>query len=357
VKGPTLFPAPAGVGSEAKGSSGGGGGESICAALVYGDKRVRYAAAIALAKLNPPQPFANSEKVMEDLSDALNETGQRVILVVEREPDARNRIVGLLRERGYMTFGVDNGNEGLIRAKSFPGEDLIIVSSELNREGKGSDPVEFQFIDSLRDDYRTKTIPVMVLAPRNRDKDMQELVDEKRAVDVITPDIDGAILNEKVKKVFSGPDYQADEKARNDQIAKDAAMAIASIHGATVFDLGAVSKSLSGCLARADDSVRIAAMKAIAAAGPKAKNDCLEPLLTVFKTKENSVDVREAAAVAIGECMKGSPLDAAADVFKTLKAATNEEDERIWKAAGTALGKAQLSGEAARQLLEEQRIE
>src|SRR5262249_826173 len=158
-------------------------------------------------------------------------------------------------------------------------------------------------------DYRTKTIPVMILAPRNREKMMQELVDDHRAVDVITPDTDGAILAEKIKKVFSGPDYQADEKARNDQIAKDAAMPMPAIHGATLFDAAAVSKSLGGCLPRADDSVRIAAMKAIAAAGPKAKNECLEPLLTVFKTKENSVDVREAAAVAIGECMKGSALD------------------------------------------------
>jgi len=140
-------------------------------------------------------------------------------------------------------------------------------------------------------------------------------------------------------------------------VSKDAAAAIASIRGATNFDLGVTSKPLAGCIGRADEGVKIAAMKAIAAVGPKAKADCLDPLIQVFKAGESSVDVREAAANAIGECLKGSSLDKSADVFKTLKAALNDPEERIWRAAGFALGKAQLTGDAAREVLEEQRIE
>jgi len=180
--------------SSASSSSGGGGavGDSLCAALVYHDKRVRYEAAIALANLNPNSDFANKDKVLDNLIDALGESGQRVVLVVERDLDLRNRIVGLLRESGYMVFSTSPGLDGLNRAKSFPGEDLIIVSSELNKDGAGGDPIEIQFIDELKQDYRTKTIPCMVLTPGARQAEMQKLVDEKNAADVITPEVDRA---------------------------------------------------------------------------------------------------------------------------------------------------------------------
>jgi HEAT repeat protein len=345
-------------------SSEGGDGSALCAALVYHDKRVRYAAAIALAHLNPGRAFANQEKVIEDLADALGETGQRVVLVVERDLETKNKIVGVLREAGYMVFATQDGKDGLNRAKSFPGEDLVIVSSELNGDPNhpeldtdGTQPVEFQFIQDMRDDYRTKTIPAIVLTPARRAAEMQQLVDQKIASDVITPEIDRVALDMKIKKIFEGDEYHRDEKARNDEISKRAALAIATIpQDHSVLNLPALGAPLAGCLAPSrPDDVKIAAMKAIAAIGPKIRGACLEPLLLVLKDKNLSVDVREAACNAIGEVVKGQEFSG--DGFKTLGAAAGEDDDRINAAACKALGKARLTGDQAREVFEQYRIE
>jgi CheY-like chemotaxis protein len=338
-------------------SSGGGAGESLCAALVYHDKRVRYAAAIALANLNPSKPFANQEKVVDNLIDALGETGQRVVLVVERDLDLRNRIVGLLRESGYMVFSTESGNDGVNRAKSFPGEDLIIVSSELNRDGGGADPVDTEFIEHLRDDYRTKTIPCIILTPSSHAAEKQQLVDEKLAADVITPEIDRVGIDSKIKKIFEGEEYKRDEKARNDEISKRAALALAAVpQDHTVLQVERAGPALAGCLAPSrPDDVKVAAMKAIAAIGPKVRGACLDALTLVFKDKNNSVDVREAAAIAIGECVKGQAFSG--DAFKALKAGCAEDEERIWSAASFALGKANLTGDQKLEVFGELRIE
>jgi HEAT repeat protein len=343
--------------------AGGGGsadGTPLCAALVYHDKRVRYAAAIALARLNPNKPFANMEKVTENLADALGETGQRVVLVVERDLETKNKIVGILREAGYMVFSTQSGMDGLNRARSFPGEDLIIVSSELNPpEGTGSltDPVEFQFIQELRDDYRTKTIPAIVLTPTRREAEMKKLVDEKIASDVITPEIDKVQLDTKIKAIFAGDEYKRDEKARNDDVSKRAALAIAEIpQDHTVLAVQNLGPALAGCLnpSRPDD-VKIAAMKAIAAVGPKLRGACLEALLGLIKDKNFSVDVREAACNAVGEVVKGQ--DFQGDGFKTLESAAGEDEDRINASACKALSKARLTGEQAREVFESYRIE
>ena len=332
-------------------------GTPLCAALTDKDKRVRYAAAIALAHLNPARNFSNQDQVVVNLNDALGETGQRVVLVAERDLETKNKIVGLLREAGYMVFASQNGLDALNRAKAFPGEDLIIASSELNPEGEGADPIEVQIIQELRDDYRTKTIPVIVLSPARRATEMQKLVDEKIASDVITPEIDKALLDSKIKAIFAADEYKRDEKARNDEISKRAALAIASIpQDHTVINVAAFGQALAGCLTPSrPDEVKIAAMKAIAAIGPKVRGATENALLLVLKDKNLSVDVREAACNALGEAAKGAELQG--DSFKTLEAAAGEDEDRINLAACRALGKARLTGEQAREVFESYRIE
>jgi HEAT repeat protein len=335
------------------------GGKALSAALAYGDKRVRYAAAIALAHLNPGTEFANSAQVMTNLIDALGESGQRVILVVERDRHDRNRIVGMLRELGYMTFGVESGRDGLVRAKAFPGEDLILVSSELNPEGEGDDPIEFQFIDSLREDYRTKHIKVMVLTPEERVDSMQSLVDEGRALDVITPDVDKATLSDKLTQAFGGDEDQRDEKARSDAIATRAALAIANLQrGHTVFDITQAATALAKNVRRDSgrpDSVRLACLKALESVGPAGRGAALDILVGEFQDETNSIEVRRALPLAIGEVAKGSAING--DTFDALKAALASDDEGIWKNSGYALGKAKLTGAQAFQVFNEQRLD
>src|SRR5581483_3275151 len=151
---------------------------------------------------------------------------------------------------------------------------------------------------------------------------------EKIASDVITPEIDKVELDGKIKAIFASDEFKRDEKARNDEIAKRAALAIASIpQDHTVMNVSALGAALAGCLQPSrPDEVKIAAMKAIAAIGPKIRGATLDPLLIVLKDKNFSVDVREACCNAIGEVVKGQDLQG--DGFKALEAAAGEDEDR-----------------------------
>jgi CheY-like chemotaxis protein/cell division septation protein DedD len=346
-----------GVFAQAAPAAGGGSGGALSAALVYGDKRVRFAAAMALARINPAADFANSGKVVENLSEAVSQSGPRVFLVVEPEQNLRNEVVGKLRDLGYMAYAVESGNDALVRLKSFPAHDMVIVSSELNKDGAGDEPLEFQFVRDLKSDYRTKTIKVMILTPSARAADMQQLVDaEETVVGVTTPGEDKIVLRDKVVAVFSSEEAQRDEKARADRIAEEAGLAIASLQNKpTLFKIESCTEALLRNCTNRPDKVRIAAMKGLAAIGGKARAQALPTLLQVFKSKEESAaEVRVAAADAIGECIKRS--EAQGDVYQSLKAAAGEEDTTIWKAALRALGKSNLTGAQRLSIWQEQRL-
>lgn len=347
-----VFPQVAGGGA-----SGALDGSPLCAALKFGDRRVRFAAAMALARLNPVADFANSGLVMQNLTEAVQQTGRRVVLVCEPNQNIRNEIVGLCRQIGYETFGVASGNDALIRCKRFPVQDLVIVSSELNKNGAGDEPLEFQFVRDLRQDVRTRAIKVMILAPAARERDMQQLVDaEDTVVGVVTPGIDKIVLRDKIQGVFDNDAARRDEKARADKVAEAAALSIASLKDKqTLFKTEESTEALIRNLTARPDFVRIASMKALAAVGTKAREQALSALVSVFLNKEeNATEVRVAAANAIGSLIRGQQVSG--ETFQALKAALAEENTAIWDAAGHALGKALLTGDQRRQVYEEQRL-
>src|SRR5690606_12357695 len=167
----------------------------------------------------------------------------------------------------YMAFGVETGRDGIVRSKTFPSQDLVIVSSELNNEGdpsRGEDPLEFEFIDDLKNDYRTRHVKVMVLAPEERHSIMQSLVDEGRALDVLDPQIDKASLADKLTRAFGSDADQRDEKSRSDKICERAALAIAQLRpGHTKIDIsqaaGPLAENVKRDAGRPDD-VRVACL-------------------------------------------------------------------------------------------------
>lgn len=342
------------------------GGQALSAALTYGDKRVRYAAAIALAHLNPKASFSGANEVMTNLVDALGESGQRVVLVVERDRHHRNQLVGMLRDLGYMTFGLAGGREGLARARAFPSHDLVIVSTELNTrtledevEPRGDEPLAYQFIDELRADYRTAPVKVMVLTPEERESEMQSLVDDGRALDVLTPAIDRATLADKLSRAFGSEADQRDEKSRSDAVAERAARAIASLDRRhSQFDISAAATALSQNVRRdagRPDAVRLACLEAISAIGPAASGPALEVMVREFRDETNSIELRRALPRAIGDVLRGSAVSD--DVFQALLGALAHSDEGVWEAAGYALGKAKLTGAQALAVFEAQRLE
>ena len=330
-------------------------GASLCAALAANDKRVRYHAAQALIELDPAKRLANIDLVVQNLADAVTESGARVILVVERDQNIRNRTVGLLREFGYVAHGVTRGLEGINRARAFPAQDLIIVSTELNTDAQATDLTEVEFIDRLREggDYRTSHIPVMILTTRRKQSEKQALVDEGDAVGLIHGDIDRAILKDRVAAIFETDRAKRDEKARADGIAQFAAEALAAIDPKhSIFDAKPAIPALTEALRARPDPVRTGALAAL---GNLKATSALPEILAVFNNLDNERTVRIVAASAIGEIIKDGPVSDA--TFKSLLAALDEDDKDIWTHAGRALGKGQLTGDQSYEVFVKQRIQ
>ena len=142
-------------------------------ALDYPEKRVRYAAAEAICWMNPRQAFPQAQTVVQRLREALRERDFFVILLIfDPYPKGEPRpgypapnltgILNQLKQRIETEVGLvivaRSGKKGIIRAKTFPPFDAIVISTELH------DIKEFEVIDELKaENQLTKTIPVLVV--------------------------------------------------------------------------------------------------------------------------------------------------------------------------------------------------
>jgi len=326
---------------------------SLAAALSYDDKRVRYAAAEALLRLAPARKFADSRKVVTELAAALGETGSRVVLVVARDDQIRNRLVGILRKLNHLAFAVPSAREGIVRARSFPAEDLVIIHTELNEGGRADDFEVAEFMKQMEADYRTAGTPVFVATPRKEIETREKTLGDK-AKAILPEEVDEIVLKDKIDALFPPDDVGRDPKTKAIQVARAAAEALAgSDPRVSVFPLNEAIPALIATLETQPNVVRIPAMRAL---GKLRAREAVDKLLLVFDEKSNPQDVRIAAAYALGECLRGAgPIPE--KVYTSLRDALGEGDTVLFDAVAKALGKAQLSREQWREVFEQQRIE
>jgi HEAT repeat protein/DNA-binding response OmpR family regulator len=329
-------------------------GASLIAALNYPDKRVRYAAAEALVFMNPGKPFVDANnvlqpgrlfldgnKVVPTLIEALGETAPRVILVIENDHQIANRIMEFIREIGYMPVLENNGLNGLTRAKSFPTQDLIIISTDL------PDMKAFEIIDALKEDYRTKDTPIFVMAPEARMRVVSGLYAGK-SDDVIENKIDKMALRDKLDRAFALPQARQDAPARAIEIARKAAVALGNIDLDNInFDAMLAIGPLEEVLQRGTtdqprrldyDVVRLPAMYALGRLGEPARGT-LGTLCDIFENDNNKKEIRVGAGDAIGEIIRPRHVGTAR-VYTVLREGLNDSELEIQNAAAKALGKA-----------------
>ncbi|RME04344.1 MAG: hypothetical protein D6805_03380 [Planctomycetota bacterium] len=317
-------------------------GAPLVEALFSKDKRVRYAAAEALAKLHPKSNFQHSSRVIEVLAEALQERGPRTILIIAPQDQGGNTMMGKFQSSTlkalYQPFLATSGQEGIQRALTNPNFDLIIVSPYLPKY------TAWEIIDKLRNDYRTKHIPIYVMVRQNDYKTKRlyqagEDGEEGRSEDVISIEISSSVLAGKLQNLFQGPEYEEDIKARKTEVARKAAEALASIpEFGSYFKLDKALPALLSTFDNQPDEVKIPAMEAIAHLGDSRAKD---KLVDYFKNRENSIASRVAACFALGEVLKKT-RETSDIAYTVLKAALQERSYKITLAAGQALGKMPL---------------
>ncbi|MBI2930166.1 MAG: HEAT repeat domain-containing protein [Planctomycetes bacterium] len=353
-------------------------GAPLIEALTDSDKRVRYAAAEAMARINPPQRKLGMELVIPALVDALGEQGVRVALVIYdvQDDNDRNFVNGLKRTLASINvfpIVAGSGIDGIIKAKQFPTEDVIIlqrkVASQIYfRETEVRRPVVETVFDTLRDDVRTKNIPRVLLCDGRSIQDDKldeqaridkELADSKQQYDqtaqgFIKKDAHKLDVQALLDTLFDTPEAQKDAKDRADQLARSAAETLAGVDPANTLypfrdAVDALIKTVGTEILR-EDFIRIPGCRAL---GHFADQRALGVLAKIVNDKaEGDADkiarqkpVRMAAAKAMSEIFKNTGVEPAPEIYDVLKKNLLDGDIDIELLCGEALGNAKLTNE------------
>jgi len=334
-------------------------GMSLVDALSYSDKRVRYAVAEALVKINPVNPFPNMEKVIPLMNEALGESGMRMALLIEPNSELRSALKMELNKLNIYIKETLSAEEGLKAAKAFPTEDLIILNSKLANEvvftldilGKKYSETVY---NSLKDDIRTKGIPIILIDTKEEIEKVKNVYQESIEGYLITP-LDRILLAEAVNKVLQRDDFQSDSKTRALKVCADAATALAEMDlGNSIFPYAQSVNALVGVLENRPDNIRMSALTALSRfANPLA----ILGLTRVIPNKENSLQVRVKATEALGNIFRVKPGSINPDAYEILKKALVEDEMEIKQMASIALGNAQLTTAQRKELISLKRPE
>jgi HEAT repeat protein len=372
----------AGTGA-ASGQGSGTLGHPLVEALANEDKRVRYAAAEAMVALNPQRRKLGMELVIPNLVDALGEQGVRVALVIYdvQDDNDRNFINGFrktLASVNVFPVIVTSGSEGIVKAKQFPTEDVVIIQKKICgqvyfKETDTKKGIVETVFDTLRDDVRTKNIPKIVLGDSQGEVDnaKKEFVEKGTAFAAVGKDVHKLDLKAIFEKAFDTEEAKKDSKDRADQIAKSAAETLARIDPTNTLypfpdAVQALITTIGGNkvdnvdLVR-EDFIRIPAAQALGHFGDQRAIDVLSKVLGEKDADaEKSIrqkGVRLACAKALSQIFKKTGVTPSKEVFDVLMKNTKDGDYDIDLTSGEALGNAVLTNKQRLELANFRRVE
>ena len=358
-----------------KSSSGTSGsmGYPLVEALTSPDKRVRYAAAETMVKLNPQQLRLGMDLVIPNLIDALGEQGVRVALViydVQTEADRNfiNRFKKTLLNLNVFPVIANSGSEGIIKAKKFPTEDVIIIQKKIAgqiyfQETATRAREKESVLRALTRDVRTRNIPRIILADNAASLTEARTQFQDNTPWYIKKDTHKLDLRELLGTIFDQPEAKKDSKDRADQLAKDAAETLASISTTdTLYTyrdaVEALIRTVSPKVLR-EDFIRIPAARALGVFGDQRAIDVLAKVLNDkdggFSGQQKPLRLQ--CAQSLADIFRATGVSPSKQVFDVLVTnAVSDGDYHIEFASGEALGNAKLTLEQRREVVRQRRL-
>lgn len=334
-------------------------GTPLIQALIDDDTRVRYAAAIAIAGLNPTSDFLGAAQVARNLADAVSQQGTWLVLVADQDPEVRNRMRAILSKLNCHVIEAEGPMDALRRAKAFPSADLIILGAKsighivfgvkkFSEEGNYTESV----YDGLKADLRTQRIPIFLLAD-DGDPEKATFMNKVEAVLSRTPDEAG--VKAALVGVFETEEMKKSAKSRAEATAQRAAEALAKLNPRTTsIPVVAAVPSLVEALTGRTDHIGIPATNAL---GRIADPSSIGALVRAYSDRDRSKEFRIACATNAGRVFKATGEAPSREVYLALKAAVmSEPDIDLAHAAASALGWSDLSDEQRRELFEARRL-
>jgi HEAT repeat protein len=365
------------AGTGAASSVSGSMGYPLIEALTNEDKRVRYAAANAMVAINPQRRKLGMELVIPNLIDAIGEQGVRVALVIYdvQDDNDRNFINGfrkLLTSINVFPVVVTSGSEGIIRAKQFPTEDVVIIQKKICgqvyfKESDTKKEIVETVFDTLRDDVRTKSIARIVLGdnPEEVNSANKEYLEKGTAQGVIDKAVHKLDLQAMFDKIFDTDKAKKDAKDRANDISKAAAETLASIDPSNTLypyrdAVEALIKTVSPEILR-EDFIRIPAARALGRYGDQRAVDVLAKVVSDkdadAERAARQKGVRWQCSKAVSQIFKQTGITPSSEVFEVLKKNTKDGDYDIEFTCAEALGNSTLTNPQRLDLSKFRRIE
>lgn len=271
------------------------------AALVHAldcpDYMVQYEAALSLAAINRyPDPWIGQEKVAAILGRGVSENKPIWALVIEEDQNVRNEMRKRLQDLGFGVTDAVNGRDGLAKARSYPPKDVILVADTLR-----IDLTSEQVLEELRADVRTRYAPAAIL--HSRDARTASQARFGTDMPLVEREMAGDDLQNAIRKLDEMKPAEALPKRQAHETAVRCATTLSQMDPRwTNLSLNdAVAHAYDALVNRKDD-VRIPSAKFLGNVhGGEMKDKVAERLLETMLKQENAVEMRSAAAVALGQ--------------------------------------------------------
>jgi HEAT repeat protein len=342
-------------------------GYPLVDALTNQDKRVRYWASDVMVRINPQERKVGMELVVPNLVDALSEQGIRVVLVIVEPKQLKDKefmhiFKNKLGSLNVLPVVAENGREGILKAKSFPNADLIIIEHSIANEvyfqvdlTDKKEPIVESVFDTIDKDVRLTNVPTWILTEGPDEMSQAKSIYLDKAQQYVDRGIDKLELRDLLRDAFRSPEAQKDSKDRADEISKMAAESLEAIDPTNTLypymdAVPAMVKTLALEQPR-EDFIRIPVINALGNYGAVEAIDVLAG--TLDDQASNAKEVRLACANALANIYKQNRIAPSDEIYRILKNNLYQGDPSVRKsgdldielAVGEALGSAHLTPE------------
>lgn len=194
-------------------------------ALAAPDRRVQFAAAEALVKLDPRRAFSGSSRLVPAVARFLGAGPLPRALVVDGNPTRGAEIVGPLRTLGYDVRLAATGSEGFALAAAEADVELVVVDPNVvgGHWGLG------ETLANLRDDPRTAGIPVYVSGPSDLADQLARKLDGFPRVEFLVTPSEPGVLKGQIDRSAARRRYRPLTEAERADYARKAAALLADV--------------------------------------------------------------------------------------------------------------------------------
>lgn len=319
-----------------------GGATPLVEALRYPEKRVRYLAALSLARALPDKRFNGSQLVIPVLRETLRQSGKKTVLLIVADVEKRNALKDAIRKAGCRVIDEANPVKAFSAARDSAGVDVAVLTDE---------PDAVAVVARLRKDASFAAIPVVIASGAKKATDLAAR--DKRVV-VIPASADADRIGEALNaagKLAAGAPMETDE-ATEWAVKAAEAVRLMGLTRNSVYDISRLEGTLIETLDDERGEVRVAVAEALATMNSAAAQCGIAKLANKSEVDEK---VRVAVYAALSESIRkyGNQLtDTLAEEVRDV--VSGAPTGAIRQAASQALGAMNLPSEKIIQLMTSQ---